>query len=732
MDKDETEHLGIFDDFSNYDSVSESNFQAGDSQGVDILKQSLQAANITEQDSCLSFSNEFDYLSGGNSSNLNLDLSSTPKIKNEAVDDNMFDTSQFLNLTNDTNSSQSSKAGTANSSLKNNQYIVNPSTTAQYQTLQGKDGKVVTVNQVFSTSNNNSLCPQVVTSVPIQINQSTVVVNSAVQLQNGYNNNGKKVQVAPGSCKVQFKGQYYLTSKSTTNQQIKKTINNNSPFVGMQIASVKIPITCASSTLPQYSNNLQSIRVASNGQTASHQVIVLPKKRPISEVNPTSSGQHTLNVIRNLGNKVKPPSANVCNSVLDTNKTVRRKYNGQTYAVSPADAMADKLRNTTNRNNFVNFTVDPGLSAVQINQVQKIIREKRTDTSKLTQNQSQLYTAFWAHVHPMEQHIREYYIKHPQLFTSKVKDHFRKSNGSPFVITVKTKPGRQIQLPKRPNSTEKSSLTSSVSQTAINKVVQQHPTISLSKIQNLKSSNQLTQRVHTVAGTRGLGVRHLLAVPTQNSLKRSHTVTNKSSQLKTLIAQGTVKSEPCQPPTPKKPLILSKLDEKLVEQQQMLLRPDTQSPFANMKDCVDRLLPYHLYTVPEIPIKVREESEKIFDKIAEDKCKRVQDLYSKYHRLLLKDFARPVFNPDSVMLARIFLQDERLELLQDKKCILADPVNLTHYLNQDDQNQARLFHFLKDEADQRANEVLRARELALSKKNMASRIENEQAVNSIL
>ena len=37
-----------------------------------------------------------------------------------------------------------------------------------------------------------------------------------------------------------------------------------------------------------------------------------------------------------------------------------------------------------------------------------------------------------------------------------------------------------------------------------------------------------------------------------------------------------------------------------------------------------------------------------------------------------------------------------------------------------------------DEAAQRANEVLRARELALSKKNMASRIENEQAVNSIL
>ena len=37
-----------------------------------------------------------------------------------------------------------------------------------------------------------------------------------------------------------------------------------------------------------------------------------------------------------------------------------------------------------------------------------------------------------------------------------------------------------------------------------------------------------------------------------------------------------------------------------------------------------------------------------------------------------------------------------------------------------------------DEANQRANEVLRARELALSKKSMASRIENEQAVNSIL
>lgn len=134
-----------------------------------------------------------------------MDLSSTPKIKNEAVDDNMFDTSQFLNLTNDTNSSQSSKTGIANSSLKNNQYIVNPSTTVQYQNLQGKDGKVVTMNQAFSSSNNNQLYSQIVTSIPVQLNQSTVVVNNApiVQLRNGYNNNGKKVQVAPGSCKVQ-------------------------------------------------------------------------------------------------------------------------------------------------------------------------------------------------------------------------------------------------------------------------------------------------------------------------------------------------------------------------------------------------------------------------------------------------------------------------------------------------------------------------------------------------
>jgi len=110
----------------------------------------------------------------------------------------------------------------------------------------------------------------------------------------------------------------------------------------------------------------------------------------------------------------------------------------------------------------------------------------------------------------------------------------------------------------------------------------------------------------------------------------------------------------------------------------------------------------------------------------------VQNLYSKYHRLLLKDFARPVFNPDSVMLARIFLQDERHELLQDKKYILADPVNLTPYLNQDNHDHSRLFHFLKDEAQQRANEVLRSRELALSKRNIVSCSENEQAVNSIL
>ena len=34
----------------------------------------------------------------------------------------------------------------------------------------------------------------------------------------------------------------------------------------------------------------------------------------------------------------------------------------------------------------------------------------------------------------------------------------------------------------------------------------------------------------------------------------------------------------------------------------------------------------------------------MFDKLAEDKCKRVQNLYSKYHRLLLKDFAVSFMN----------------------------------------------------------------------------------------
>ena len=172
----------------------------------------MQAANITEQDSCLSFSNDFDYLSGGNSSNLNLDLSSTPKLKHvEAIDDNMFDTSQFLNLTNDTNNSQSGKERSANKSLRNNQYIVSPLsgnhlTPVQYQNLQAKDGKVVKVNQGFSSSNVNQ-CSQIITSNPIQLNQSTVVVSNAVtpiiQLQNGYNNNNKKVQLTPGQCKVQ-------------------------------------------------------------------------------------------------------------------------------------------------------------------------------------------------------------------------------------------------------------------------------------------------------------------------------------------------------------------------------------------------------------------------------------------------------------------------------------------------------------------------------------------------
>uniref|UniRef100_A0A672PE81 BRD4 interacting chromatin remodeling complex associated protein n=1 Tax=Sinocyclocheilus grahami TaxID=75366 RepID=A0A672PE81_SINGR len=106
--------------------------------------------------------------------------------------------------------------------------------------------------------------------------------------------------------------------------------------------------------------------------------------------------------------------------------------------------------------------------------------------------------------------------------------------------------------------------------------------------------------------------------------------------------------------------------EQLRKQQGSVLHPDYSSPFRSFEDNLHRLLPYHLYqgmaSSPEDYRKVDEE----FENVSCQLLKRTQAMVDKYRHLLFEESKRLGPSAEMVMIDRMFIQEEKVALSQDR------------------------------------------------------------------
>ncbi|XP_061073948.1 BRD4-interacting chromatin-remodeling complex-associated protein isoform X2 [Conger conger] len=106
--------------------------------------------------------------------------------------------------------------------------------------------------------------------------------------------------------------------------------------------------------------------------------------------------------------------------------------------------------------------------------------------------------------------------------------------------------------------------------------------------------------------------------------------------------------------------------EQLRKQQGSVLRPDYSTPFRSFEDGVQRLLPYHLYqgtlSTPQDFHRVDEE----FQSVSNQLLKRTQAMLDKYRLLLFEESKRLGPSAEMVMIDRMFIQEEKLALNQDR------------------------------------------------------------------
>ncbi|XP_038668577.1 BRD4-interacting chromatin-remodeling complex-associated protein-like isoform X5 [Scyliorhinus canicula] len=107
--------------------------------------------------------------------------------------------------------------------------------------------------------------------------------------------------------------------------------------------------------------------------------------------------------------------------------------------------------------------------------------------------------------------------------------------------------------------------------------------------------------------------------------------------------------------------------QQLQEEQRNVLQPDYKTPFSSLEDAMQRLLPYHVF---QGNLPSQEEFQKVdneFETVSVQLLKRTQMMLSKYRRLLLDDAMRVNPSAEMVMIDRVFNQDEKATLIQDKR-----------------------------------------------------------------
>ncbi|KAK2846657.1 hypothetical protein Q5P01_009656 [Channa striata] len=106
--------------------------------------------------------------------------------------------------------------------------------------------------------------------------------------------------------------------------------------------------------------------------------------------------------------------------------------------------------------------------------------------------------------------------------------------------------------------------------------------------------------------------------------------------------------------------------EQLRKQQGSVLHPNYSAPFHSFEDTLHRLLPYHLYQGTANSSQDYQRVDDEFERVSCQLLKRTQAMLDKYRYLLFAESKRLGPSAEMVMIDRMFIQEEKVALSQDR------------------------------------------------------------------
>ncbi|KAM7412684.1 hypothetical protein PAMA_020186 [Pampus argenteus] len=106
--------------------------------------------------------------------------------------------------------------------------------------------------------------------------------------------------------------------------------------------------------------------------------------------------------------------------------------------------------------------------------------------------------------------------------------------------------------------------------------------------------------------------------------------------------------------------------EQLRKQQGSVLHPNYSAPFHSIEDTLHRLLPYHLYQGTANSSQDYQRVDDEFERVSCQLLKRTQAMLDKYRYLLFTESKRLGPSAEMVMIDRMFIQEEKIALSQDR------------------------------------------------------------------
>ncbi|XP_066540403.1 BRD4-interacting chromatin-remodeling complex-associated protein isoform X2 [Hoplias malabaricus] len=137
------------------------------------------------------------------------------------------------------------------------------------------------------------------------------------------------------------------------------------------------------------------------------------------------------------------------------------------------------------------------------------------------------------------------------------------------------------------------------------------------------------------------------------------------------LSQMPALQPPLQTQTLKRPFSMepskeARMLEQLRKLQGSVLQPDYSSPFRSFEDTLQRLLPYHLYQGMAPSSQDYRKVDDEFENVSCQLLRRTQAMLDKYRHLLFEESRRLGPSAEMVMIDRMFIQEEKMALNQDR------------------------------------------------------------------